>query len=67
MMQVKCTKKTAVYTAAGKLESGRYIAAGDVCQLETGLTAALLLPITYPAGKTQRKAYIRDIGNFLPA
>lgn len=66
-MQVKCTKKTAVYTAAGKLESGRYIAAGDVCQLETGLTAALLLPITYPAGKTQRKAYIRDIENFLPA
>lgn len=66
-MKVKCTKKTAVYTASGKLESGRYIAPGDVCQLETAVTAALLLPITYPAGKTQRRAYIRDLENFLPA
>ena len=29
----------------GKLEPGRYIAAGDLCQLETRLTPALLLPI----------------------
>lgn len=67
ILQVRCTKKTAVYTAEGKLEPGRYIDAGDLCQLETRLTPALLLPITYPAGKTQRRAYIRDLANFCRA
>lgn len=66
-MKVKCTKKTSTYTADGKLETNRYIDAGDICTITPEVNANLVIPITYPSGSTTRAAYIKDLANFLQA
>lgn len=64
-MTVKCTRKTAVYTAAGKLQSGRYIDAGDICTLgKTIEEAGLCLRVEYPTASGRRTAYVKDLGSF---
>ena len=63
-MKVKCTKRTQTYDSLGRLESGRYIDAGDVCEIGVTLTPNLLCEITYPIKGGTRKAYTRDLANF---
>jgi len=62
-----CTAKTSVYDAAGKLESGRYIAKGDVCQIGPEVTAGLLIPVEYPVASGTRRAYLKSLANFREA
>ena len=59
-----CTAKTSVYDANGKLESGRYIAKGDVCEIGPGITGNLLIPVEYPITGGTRKAYLKSLVNF---
>ena len=40
---------------------------GAIPGLSATLGIALLLPITYPAGRVQRRAYIRELANFCRA
>ena len=64
-IKVKCLRKTLVYDAAGKVQVGRYIAAGDVCQLKLEVEPKTLeVAVQYPAGSTKRWAYTKDLGNF---
>ena len=62
-----CTAKTSVYDANGKLESGRYIAKGDVCEIGPGITGNLLIPVEYPVTSGTRKAYLKSLVNFRKA
>lgn len=64
-MKVVCNAKTQVYDANGKVESGRYIAKGDICTMNTTVLSTMQVQIEYPisGGKT-RTAYVKDLGNF---
>lgn len=64
ILKVKCTKKTSTYTEDGAQESGRYVAAGDICTIENIITDNLLIKIAYPVSSGTRYAYIKDLGNF---
>lgn len=64
-LNIKCIKKTQVYNASGTLESGRYITAGDVCSLGTTVSGNLLIEIIYPTSSGNRKAYIKNLTNFI--
>ena len=64
-MRVKCARKTQTYDRLGKAEKNRHIDPGDVCEINTTLTANLLCEITYPVKGGMRKAYIKDLGNFI--
>lgn len=57
------TKKQPVYDALGRIEEGRYISKGDVCELG-GVTANLLVSVTYPTGKTTRCAFVKSLEGF---
>lgn len=63
-LKAKCLKKTAVYTAAGTQESGRYISKNDICTIDKTLTDKLLVRVTYPVTGGTRTAYIKDLANF---
>lgn len=58
-----CRKKTGTMDETGERESGRYIAAGDVCVLE-GITERCLVRVTYPTSKGSRTAYLKSLENF---
>lgn len=66
-IKATCTAKTSVYDSAGKLESGRYIAKGDVCQIGPGITDNLLIPVEYPVAAGTRSAYLKSLANFRKA
>jgi len=61
-----CKEKTAVYSAAGAIEKGRYIAKGDVCAIDRILTDDLLIKVSYPTAQGDRKAHIKSLVNFRP-
>lgn len=64
-MTVKCNKKTSVYTVEGKLQSGRYIDAGDICTLGREVSEiGLCVRVEYPTSSGKRTAYVKDLGNF---
>lgn len=66
-LSVKCIRKTSTYTSEGEVESRRYVAAGDICELGREVSDNLLIPISYPTSSGMRDAYIRDLGNFTKA
>lgn len=66
-IKVKCKSKTSTYTASGVVESRRYVAAGDICELGREVSDNLLIPISYPTSSGERRAYIKDLGNFMKA
>lgn len=64
-VQVVCNVQTKVYNSSGKVEIGRYITKGDICELRNKLDLDnLQIEIIYPAGNNMRTAYIKDLGNF---
>ena len=64
-VQVVCNVQTKVYNSSGKVEIGRYITKGDICELRNKLDLDnLQIEIVYPAGNNMRTAYIKDLGNF---
>jgi len=64
-VQVVCNAKTKVYNSSGKVEIGRYITKGDICELTNKLDLDnLQVEIIYPAGVNMRTAYIKDLANF---
>ena len=64
-MNVKCTKRTAVYDSLGRQQAGRYIDAGDICELYKELESkAIQVKIVYPSGSTKRTAYVKDLSAF---
>ena len=64
-MQVVCNVQTKVYNSSGKVEIGRYITKGDICELRNKLDLGnLQIEIVYPAGNSMRTAYVKDLGNF---
>lgn len=67
-MTVKCTKRTPVYDAIGRLESGRYVDPGDVCELyRTIEDGTIQIKIVYPSGASKRTAYVKDLSAFVSA
>ena len=63
--QVRCTRKTLVYDSNGRVQNGRYIASGDICQLSLDIDGRTVqAAIQYPAGNTKRWAYVKDLTNF---
>lgn len=64
-VQVVCNVQTKVYNSSGKVEIGRYITKGDICELRNKLDLDnLQIEIVYPAGNNMRTAYIKDLSNF---
>jgi len=63
-VKAKCIVKTQVYLENGKVESGRRIDPGDVCDITLEVNSNLVVPISYPSGSTTRKAWIKDLANF---
>lgn len=64
-VRVVCNVQTKVYNSSGKVEIGRYITKGDICELRNKLDLDnLQIEIVYPAGNNMRTAYIKDLSNF---
>lgn len=65
IVKVKCIKHAQVYDVNGRLESGRYIDRGDICDLYlTVESATIQIKIVYPSGSTKRLAYVKDLSAF---
>lgn len=65
IVKVKCVKRSQVYDVNGRLESGRYIDPGDICDLyPTVESATIQIKIVYPSGSTKRLAYVKDLSAF---
>lgn len=65
IVKVKCIKRAQVYDVNGRLESGRYIDPGDICDLYmTVESATIQIKIVYPSGSTKRLAYVKDLSAF---
>lgn len=62
-MKVKCKAKTAVMDSQGNTEAGRYISAGDTCEI-LSITPNVLVQIEYPVSNGKRVAFIKNLTNF---
>lgn len=61
-MTVRCTRKTDVLDRYGNKEAGRYVAAGDICEIK--LAAGPLIAVDYPTPSGRRTAYVKSLANF---
>ena len=61
-MTVICTKQTPTLDQTGRKEAGRYVDAGDICEIR--LAVGPLVEVDYPTPSGTRTAYVKSLANF---